>query len=198
MTKLIFASKNKGKIHEFREFLSPFGVEVISLNDLDNVPEIDENGLTFSDNATIKAKTIAAAYQLPVVADDSGLSVDVLNGAPGVHSARYAGDHDDLANNEKLLTELANVEKENRTATFHTVIVGLKPTGEKIEADGAVTGSILFQEQGTDGFGYDPLFYYEPLHKSFAELTATEKNNISHRGNALRKFMTLFKDWWED
>ncbi|KAA8454779.1 XTP/dITP diphosphatase [Weissella paramesenteroides] len=198
MTKLIFASKNNGKIREFREFLSPFGVEVISLNDLEDVPEIDENGSNFLDNATIKAKTISDTYHLPVVADDSGLSVDALNGAPGVHSARYAGDHDDLANNKKLLSELTNVKKPDRTATFHTVIVGLKPTGEKIVADGSVNGSILFEEQGTDGFGYDPLFYYEPLHKSFAELTATEKNSVSHRGNALRQFIVLFKDWWGD
>ena len=198
MAKLIFASKNNGKIREFREFLDPFGVEVISLNDLEDVPEIDENGTTFEENATIKAQTIANFYQLPVVADDSGLSVDALQGEPGVHSARYAGDHNDLANNQKLLAKLTNVPQKERTATFHTVIVGLKPTGEKIIVDGAVDGYILNALRGNNDFGYDPLFYYEPLNKTFAEMTPAEKNNVSHRGNALRKFITDFKKWWED
>ncbi|CAM4313712.1 XTP/dITP diphosphatase [Weissella hellenica] len=198
MAKIIFASKNNGKIREFREFLTPFGVEVISLNDLKNVPEIEENGATFEENATIKAHTIAQFYHLPVVADDSGLSVDALHGAPGVHSARYAGDHDDLANNKKLLAELINVPFPKRTATFHTVIVGLKPSGEKIVIDGAVNGHILTAFRGNNDFGYDPLFYYDALDKTFAEMTPTEKNDVSHRGNALRKFITVFKEWWED
>lgn len=198
MAKLIFASKNEGKVREFREFLTPLGIEVVSLNELTNVPEIIEDGHTFEENATIKAQTIADAMNVPVVAEDAGLTVDALDGAPGIYSARYAGDHDDAANNAKLLKELANTPDAERTAAFHAVIVALKPNGKKLVAEGVVDGRILHDAQGAGGFGYDPLFYYEPFQKTLAELTPAEKNDISHRGAALRQFMTDFNAWWED
>ena len=198
MAKLIFASKNEGKVREFREFLTPLGVEVVSLNELENVPTIIEDGNTFQENATIKAETIAKAFNVPVVAEDAGLTVDALDGAPGVHSARYAGDHNDAANNAKLLRELADVADADRTASFHAVIVAIKPDGKRLVASGKVDGHILRAAQGSDGFGYDPLFFYEPFGKSFGELTPAEKNEISHRGAALQQFMSDFNAWWED
>lgn len=198
MAKLIFASKNEGKVREFREFLTPLGIEVVSLNELDNVPAIIEDGTTFQENATIKAETIAHAFGVPVVAEDAGLMVDALNGAPGVYSARYAGDHDDAANNAKLLHELESTPDIDRTASFHAVIVAIKPDGKRLVAAGKVDGRILREARGEGGFGYDPLFYYEPFDKTLAELTPAEKNEISHRGAALREFMTEFINWWED
>lgn len=198
MAKLIFASKNEGKVREFREFLTPLGIEVVSLNELDNVPAIIEDGTTFQENATIKAETIARAFGVPVVAEDAGLMVDALNGAPGVYSARYAGDHDDAANNAKLLHELESTPDIDRTASFHAVIVAIKPDGKRLVAAGKVDGRILREARGEGGFGYDPLFYYEPFDKTLAELTPAEKNEISHRGAALREFMAEFKNWWED
>ena len=143
MAKLIFASKNEGKVREFREFLTPLGIEVVSLNELDNVPAIIEDGTTFQENATIKAETIARAFGVPVVAEDAGLMVDALNGAPGVYSARYAGDHDDAANNAKLLHELESTPDIDRTASFHAVIVAIKPDGKRLVAAGKVDGRIL-------------------------------------------------------
>ena len=198
MAKLIFASKNEGKVREFREFLTPLGIEVVSLNELDNVPAIIEDGTTFQENATIKAETIARAFGVPVVAEDAGLMVDALNGAPGVYSARYAGDHDDAANNAKLLHELESTPDIDRTASFHAVIVAIKPDGKRLVAAGKVDGRILREARGEGGFGYDSLFYYEPFDKTLAELTPAEKNEISHRGAALREFMTECKNWWED
>ena len=139
-----------------------------------------------------------AKLDLPVLADDSGLVVDALNGAPGVHSARYAGDHDDAANNAKLLRELTGVPATQRTAHFHTTIVALKPDGAKLETSGRVEGQILTQPRGQNGFGYDPLFMpKEFLGRSMAELTPAEKNQISHRGRALRAFMEQFAGWWQ-
>ncbi|WP_419155672.1 XTP/dITP diphosphatase [Weissella minor] len=197
MPQLIFASKNPGKVKEFKRFLAPKGIEVLSLLDLDNCPEIIENGQTFEENSLIKAQTIMDAYQLPVVAEDAGLVVDALDGAPGIYSARYAGDHDDAANNAKLLSELKDTPDTQRSAKFVAVIVALKPDGEKIVAEGAVNGQILTQARGTDGFGYDPLFYYAPFDKTLAELTVDQKNDISHRGKALESFLEQFSAWWE-
>lgn len=197
MTELIFASKNEGKVREFREFLEPLGITVKSLNELSNVPNIVEDGQTFTENALKKAMTIAQAINQPVVAEDAGLVVDALDGAPGIYSARYAGDHDDTANNAKLVQALEGVPFEKRTAKFYAVIVALKPNGEKLVVEGSVAGRILTEPRGRDGFGYDPYFFYEPSQQSFAEMTAAEKNAISHRGQALEKFVQEFKQWWE-
>ena len=172
MATLVIATKNPGKAREFKEMLAPAGIEVKTLADFAPCESV-EDGTSFEENATIKAQTASAHLHLPVLADDSGLMVDALDGEPGVRSARYAGDHDDAANNAKLLAKLAGVPAQQRTAHFHTTIVG-----------------------GTHGFGYDPLFFVDELQTSMGNLTDTQKNQISHRGRALREFMAHFNEWW--
>ncbi|QZN93661.1 XTP/dITP diphosphatase [Limosilactobacillus panis] len=196
MKMLVVATKNAGKAREYRKMFAPFDVEIKTLADFPPIT-INEDGQTFAENALIKAQTAVAALNLPVMADDSGLVVDALNGAPGVHSARYAGDHDDAANNAKLLRELANVPGEQRTAHFHTTILALKPDGAKLVTEGRVDGKILQKARGNNGFGYDPLFMPDGYDCSMAELTADQKNQISHRGRALRVFMDQFAEWWQ-
>lgn len=196
MATLVIATKNAGKAREYRKMLMPHGIEVKTLADFKPI-RINENGRSFEENATIKARTVLNILDIPVMADDSGLVVDALNGAPGIYSARYAGDHDDVANNKKLLQALAGVPAEQRTAHFHTTIVALKPNGAKLVANGRVDGQILQEGRGENGFGYDPLFYVPSLHKTLAQLTADQKNQISHRGRALRQFMHDFPEWWQ-
>lgn len=197
MATLVIATNNVGKAREYREMLAPFHVIVKTLADFPSFV-IDECGTSFEENALIKAQTAVAELGLPVLADDSGLVVDALNGAPGVHSARYAGDHDDAANNAKLLRELTGVPAAQRTAYFHTTIIALKPDGAKLETSGQVTGQILTRSRGQNGFGYDPLFMPNEFPgRSMAELTPAEKNQISHRGRALRAFMKKFAGWWQ-
>ena len=195
MKTIVIATNNAGKAREYGEMLSPLGINVKTLADFPHFA-IDENGQTFQENALIKARTAVKQLGLPVMADDSGLMVDALDGAPGVHSARYAGDHDDQANNRKLLRELAGVDDLYRTAHFHTTIVGLKPNGDQLVAEGRVDGHILRNPQGSNGFGYDPLFCVDELGCAMATLTDEEKNAVSHRGRALRNFMEQFTDWW--
>lgn len=195
MKTIVIATNNAGKAREYGEMLSPLGINVKTLADFPHFA-IDENGQTFQENALIKARTAVKQLGLPVMTDDSGLMVDALDGAPGVHSARYAGDHDDQANNRKLLRELAGVDDLYRTAHFHTTIVGLKPNGDQLVAEGRVDGHILRNPQGSNGFGYDPLFYVDELGCAMATLTDEQKNAVSHRGRALRNFMEQFTDWW--
>lgn len=194
MNKLVIATNNVGKGKEYETFLTPLGFEIATLKDFPPI-KIEENGTTFEENATIKASTVMMKLGLPVLADDSGLVVDALNGEPGIHSARYAGDHDDLANRKKLLTKLQNIPYEKRTAHFHTTIVAIKPNGQKLIANGRVNGHILNTERGSNGFGYDPLFYVDALGCSMAELSPNQKNKISHRGNALKSFIKNFDKW---
>lgn len=196
METIVIATNNRGKAVEYAEMLAPKGIQVKTLADFPKF-EIDENGQTFEENALIKARTAIKVLKLPVMADDSGLVVDALNGLPGVRSARYAKDHDDQANNAKLLQEMADVPDEKRTAHFHTTIVGLKPNGAKLVAHGRVNGHILHELTGDHGFGYDPLFYVDELHCAMAELTSEQKNAISHRGRALAEFMQHFNEWWQ-
>lgn len=200
MEKILIATKNPGKAREYRKFFEPKGFEVITLLDLDKneIPEINENGKTFAENAMIKANALMKATNTTVLADDTGLCVDALDGAPGIYSARYAGDHDDAANRKKLLEELKGVPEEKRTAHFHTSIVVVHPHKEPLEVSGEAYGRILESEHGTGNFGYDSLFYSDDLKKSFAEATVDEKNSVSHRGNAVRKLMNEFDNWWED
>lgn len=195
MTTLVIATKNAGKAREYRKMLAPHNITVKTLADFAPIA-INENGTSFEENATIKAQTVMKNLNPPVMADDSGLVVDALDGAPGIHSARYAGDHDDAANNAKLLRALAGIPDDRRTAHFHTTIVALKPNGAKLVANGRVDGRILHERRGDNGFGYDPLFFIDSLGKSMAELTADQKNAISHRGAALRDFMSQFPEWW--
>lgn len=194
---LVIATRNQGKAREFAEMLAPKGIMIKTLADYPDVGEIAETGTTFEENATIKAKAIADHTQLPVLADDSGLEVAALNGEPGIYSARYAGDHDDAANNAKLLNNLKNVPADKRQATFHTTLVLLKPNGLKLVVDGEVHGEILTAPRGENGFGYDPLFFIPSKGKTMAEMSDGEKNAISHRGRATEKMMTQFDHWWE-
>lgn len=197
MATLVIATKNAGKAREYGQLFAPFGIEVKTLADFPAF-KINENGQTFEQNALIKARTAVDHLGLPVIADDSGLVVDALDGAPGVHSARYAGDHDDAANNAKLLRALTGVPAVNRTAHFHTTIVALKPDGAKLVTEGRVDGTIRQQPRGDNGFGYDPLFIpREYPDKTMAELTIDQKNQISHRGRAMRALMAKFEGWWQ-
>lgn len=199
MTKpqtLIIATNNPNKAREFEAMFGAYAIQIKTLADFPNIPEIKENGITFEENATKKAQTVVDATGLPAIADDSGLMVDALHGDPGVFSARYAGDHNDAANNAKLLANLGGVPEAQRTAMFHTTLVAIKPDGSRLVVNGELPGRILIAPRGDNGFGYDPLFWSEQFQKSLAELTPAEKNSISHRGDALRKLMQKFDEWW--
>jgi XTP/dITP diphosphohydrolase len=187
--RIVAATKNKHKIEEIQSITSEFGMEVISRADA-GVPdiEIEEDGDTFEANSEKKAREILELCGEITIADDSGLMVDALGGAPGVFSARFAGeDGNDLKNNEKLLKLLSGVEPENRTARFVSVITMVYPDGKKIVARGECEGHIIYQPKGSNGFGYDPLFVPTGYDHTFAELTGAEKNIISHRAIALQK-----------
>ncbi len=187
MKRIIIASQNKHKIQEIEAITKKFGMLLVSRDEA-GVPEIEvtEDGKTFEENSYKKAYEIMKLSGEITIADDSGLSVDALCGAPGVHSARFAGEHaQDHENNEKLLFLLSAVPEEKRTAKFISVITMLYPDGSKIVARGECPGHILFEGRGSGGFGYDPLFVPEGFGKSFGELSAEEKNQISHRARAL-------------
>lgn len=194
--QIIIATNNDGKLREFQKLFVAKNIEVTSLKNYPEIGKIAETGMTFEENATIKASAVAKKTKLPVLADDSGLEVDALNGRPGIFSARYAGDHDDAANNAKLLSELAGVPVEKRTATFHTTLVLMKPDDSKLVVDGELRGRILAVPRGDNGFGYDSLFLVPEKNQSLAEMTAEEKNTISHRGRASQKLLKVFDDWW--
>ncbi|MGY3742028.1 glutamate racemase [Leuconostoc inhae] len=197
MPRLIVASNNQHKITEIKAILNDNGIDlkVIPLRDLgDNVPEIIEDGTTFEENATKKVMTIAQiAPNDYILADDSGLSIDALDGQPGVYSARYAGDHDDQANNNKVLKSLKGVT--SREAQFNSVLVLIGPNKPKLVATGTVHGFITDQPHGDNGFGYDPLFLVPQFDKTFAQLTANEKNQVSHRGLALQELSKHLPEW---
>lgn len=192
MKKVILASNNQKKVSEIKEILK--GIEVKSLKDENIDIDVVEDGKTFEENSKKKATEIAeylrekGEKEFVVMADDSGLSVDYLNGEPGIYSARYAGEHgNDSLNNKKLLENLKGVPSEKRTASFICFISIVNDRGEYIGIKGEVRGRILEELKGEEGFGYDPLFYYEPYEKTFAEMNGEEKNSISHRGRALNE-----------
>ena len=190
-SKIVLASGNAGKIREFQAILKD--VPVLPQSDF-NVPEADETGSTFIENAIIKARNAAQHTGLPAIADDSGLAVDALNGAPGVISARYAGtDASDEDNVQKLLTEMAEIDTPLRTARFICVIAFMRHADDPtpVIAQGSWEGFILQQPQGENGFGYDPVFWVPTHQCASAELAADVKNRISHRGQALRQFIDL-------
>ncbi|KAF0424794.1 XTP/dITP diphosphatase [Pediococcus acidilactici] len=194
--QILIATKNEGKLKEFKQIFTAKGLEVLSLKDIDEDVDVQENGLTFEENARLKADSYAQAIGIPVLADDSGLQIDALNGRPGIFSARYAGDHNDAANNAKVLTELGGVPDEKRTATFHTTVVVRKPDGTELVANGNLRGRILSVPRGENGFGYDPLFYVEEKQKTLAQMTREEKNQISHRALAIQDLLTKFDKFW--
>ncbi len=188
MKKLILATRNAGKLREFQTLLQDMPVQIETLNNYPHLPDIAETGQSFLENAVIKATTVAKATGIPALADDSGLVVPALNGAPGVYSARYAGnEHDDWANNEKLLHEMQELEGNDRHAYFACCIVIARPDGSTWSCEGEVHGKITHQAQGDNGFGYDPLFFLPEKNATMAELAPDEKNEISHRGQAVQK-----------
>jgi XTP/dITP diphosphohydrolase len=199
--KIVLASRNRKKIGELKTLLSKFfaDIEILSLDDVGIFGEIEENGQTFEENALIKAR-VAATSGMIGVGDDSGLTVDYLGGEPGIYSARYAarcgyaGEHNDAANNEVLLQRLAGVPAEQRSAAFVCTIACVFPDGREVVVRGEAPGRILTEYVGEGGFGYDPLFYYEPLQKTYASLTPDEKNAISHRGRAVEKLAEALKN----
>ncbi|SJZ48334.1 RdgB/HAM1 family non-canonical purine NTP pyrophosphatase [Porphyromonas cangingivalis] len=181
--KLVFATHNDHKLQEVRAILGDL-VDVVSLKDLQDFDEIEENGLTLEENASIKARTVFTRYGLPCFADDTGLEVKALDGAPGVYSARYAGPgHDAKANMAKLLKEMEGIE--DRRARFRTV-VSLVIDGKEYLFDGEVAGEIMLTPAGVEGFGYDPVFRPEGCTESFAEMSTEKKNGMSHRGRAIQ------------
>jgi XTP/dITP diphosphohydrolase len=188
---LVLATRNEGKISEFKRLLADFNIEIRGLDDFGPVPAVEEDGETFEDNAYKKAAFTAKVLGLPALADDSGLMVKALGGMPGVHSARYAGEGaPDEANNLKLLNAMEEVE--GREATFECIIAIAVPRGPALIYEGTCDGFVTHHVTGSGGFGYDPVFYYPPLGKTFAELTSEEKNRVSHRGKAMSELRDEF------
>lgn len=201
MKKIILASNNKKKIRELKEILSDIPVEIRSLSDENIDIDVIEDGITFEENAKKKAREIYELLRSKkekdfiVLSDDSGLEVDYLNGEPGVYSARYAGEHgDDSKNNEKLLKNLNGVPKDERGAQFVCQLSMFDEYGRYYTVRGEVRGHILEELTGEGGFGYDPLFFYDPFNKTFGELTSEEKNEISHRGVALKQLKKVISE----
>lgn len=186
--KLVLASNNAHKLEELRAILSQLGMEVVSLREMGLEIEPEENGVTFEENSYIKAKAVMDACGLPTIADDSGLMVDALDGAPGVYSARFGNDVG-IPGLDYLLQLMEEVPEEKRTAKFVSVITMLTPEGEKIVARGECPGVILREKHGENGFGYDPVFYLESEGCTFAEMPSRRKNQISHRAKALEAFV---------
>lgn len=191
MKQVVIATKNKGKAKDFEALFTPLGYEVVTMFDVAPDMEIEETGTTFEENAVLKAETLSKALRTIVIADDSGLAVDALDGAPGVYSARYAGDHDDEANIVKVLGNLKGLPEEKRTARFMCALAIAGPDLETTTVFGSCEGIILEEKRGTNGFGYDPIFFVPALDRAMAELTPEEKGAISHRGNAIRKLADL-------
>jgi XTP/dITP diphosphohydrolase len=196
---IVIATRNKGKAKEFEALFNKKGYAVQTLLDYPEVSDIEETGITFQENALLKAETIAEQFETLVLADDSGLKVKALHGQPGVYSARYAGEEkNDAKNNAKLLNELADVKDEDRTAVFHCSLALAMPGKNSLVVDGEVAGKIIGVPRGENGFGYDPLFYLEDKKKTMAELTEEEKNKISHRAVALENLESVFDDWLQN
>lgn len=193
--KLVLASGNKGKLKEFGQVLAPLGFEVVPQSEF-NVPEVDETGLTFVENALLKAREASRVSGLPAMADDSGIEVDALNGAPGIYSARFSGpDATDQKNNDKLLQELSGLSEQERTARYWCVLVYLRHADDPtpIIAQGSWEGRILEAPQGDGGFGYDPLFWVESEGCTAAQLSPEQKNKLSHRGKATLDLVAQLK-----
>ncbi|MGM0166600.1 ribonuclease PH [Enterococcus sp. AZ135] len=195
---IVIATRNPGKAKEFAALFAKEGYQTKTLLDYPELPDVEETGTTFEENARLKAETIAQILQQPVLADDSGLVVDALNGMPGIYSARFAGEHkSDAANNAKLLHELTDVSDEKRTAHFHCTLVFAAPQKDSLVVEADWDGRIARIPQGDNGFGYDPLFIVPGYEKTSAELISDEKNVISHRGLAVKELERVWKNWLE-
>jgi XTP/dITP diphosphohydrolase len=189
---LVLATKNRGKIREIETTLAIPGLTYLSLNDFAEIPDIVEDGASFLDNALKKAQTVSQILHLPVLADDSGLEVDCLQGAPGIYSARFAGPQaTDQENIKKLLTMLVRIPEDKRQARFVCVLVLYSPSGQWFQTEGTCEGRITAFPEGSEGFGYDPVFYLPDRRKTMAELPLEEKNRISHRARALEKIRPI-------
>lgn len=187
MRQILIATKNMGKINEFKHMMERYEIEVLSLLDINYEPEIEETGSTFEANALIKAREIATQYKVMTIADDSGLEIDALEGRPGVFSARYAGSaRSDDANMDKVLSEMKDISESERQARFVCVLAVVDNEGCEFTVRGECEGLILDEKRGMSGFGYDPIFYVPRLGKTMAELSKDEKSAISHRGNAFK------------
>jgi len=199
LSLLVIATTNKNKLREFREILKELQIEVLSLADFGPIPPVIEDGSTFEENAYKKALHTAKILGLPAIADDSGLVVPALGGAPGVYSARYASENaTDEDNCQKLLKELNGIQ--DRRAYFQCVLSIAVPSGPALTYEDRCDGVILHDKRGSNGFGYDPLFYYEKLGQTFAEMSLTDKNKVSHRGKALssvKEEIFMIKKWLE-
>ena len=190
--EIVAATNNSGKAREFAEILQDVGISVLTMKDIGVSIEIEETGKTFAENAMIKAKAVSALCDMPVLADDSGLCVNALNGAPGLYSARFAGENaTDKELRAKLLKEMEN--ESDRSAFFISSVVLLFPDGRAVTAEGRVYGNITYQEKGSGGFGYDAIFYCDEIGKTFAEASPSEKDGISHRGRALTALCNKIK-----
>lgn len=198
MDTIVLATNNKGKIKELSVMLEPFGVTVKSLSEFPEIGDIPETGVTFKENAFIKARTVAKLTGLVAVADDSGIEIDALEGRPGVYSARYAGEQcDDHANNEKMLQEMKDVPEEKRTGRYRCVMAASAPNGEEIDTDGAYDIIVGHGYKGDGGFGYDVIVIDPEFGCHVAELDPEVKNKRSHRGKAMAKLLKLWPDFWE-
>jgi XTP/dITP diphosphohydrolase len=188
MKEVIIATKNPGKAREFEHIFAPRGIAVRTLLDFPEIEDVEETGTSFEENATLKAEAVSKQLNKMVIGDDSGLMVDALEGRPGIYSARYAGEpKNDQKNLEKVLQELQGVSEENRTARFYCALAVAVPGKETITVAGTCEGRIIQEQRGTNGFGYDPVFYVPEKGWTMAELSSDEKNKISHRANALKK-----------
>ena len=193
MKTIVVASTNEGKIREFRQMLEPRGYTVKSLADLEDMPEIEETGTTFAENAVIKADAVTSRYGIMAVSDDSGLEIDAFNKEPGVHSARWLG-HDTLYSekNRIILEKMQGIE--NRTCRYVCAIAITRPNEKPVVFEDTVECTIAYEPSGKNGFGYDPIIYYPPYGKTMADMDKDEKNGISHRGKAVRAMEEWLKD----
>ena len=194
--KVVLASKNRHKLVEISKITQKFDMELVLQSELGVDIDVEENGTTFEENSLIKAKAVMEATGLPALADDSGIAVDALNGEPGIYSARYGFDDslDDWGRLELLLKNTEHVPDGQRQAQFICVITMITPEGKVIQARGEIHGELLREATGENGFGYDPIFYYPPMGKSTAEMSPEEKNQVSHRANALNVFYEKLKE----
>lgn len=192
--KFVLASHNPGKLTEMRAILAGFGVELVTQEDLGVHIDVEETGATFRENALLKARAVMEQTQLPAISDDSGLMVDALNGAPGVYTARYGGEG--LTDEQRYRLLLSSLSGQtNRNAHFYSCIACVFPGNETLTAQGVCDGTIAFAPMGQDGFGYDPIFFVPALRKTFAQMTAEEKNSVSHRAKALAAFRSEFEKY---
>jgi XTP/dITP diphosphohydrolase len=192
MKEVIIATKNPGKAKEFEYIFASRGIAVRTLLDFPEIADVEETGTTFEENAILKAEAVSRLLNKMVIGDDSGLMVDALEGRPGIYSARYAGEQkDDQANTDKVLSELSDIPEEERAARFYCALAIAVPNQKTITVSGSCEGRILDERRGSNGFGYDPVFYVPEKGLSMAELPSSEKNKISHRANALKKLDTV-------